>query len=135
MRVLTKTKQHLSSKFFHLGLGLSLLVLFAPTFVYAAPAPECQNTDTQAKLEKCIEDNKLVDMLGNIVNFLSAGIGVVVVIMIIIGGIQYITAGDNPSAVTAAKQRIGNALLALVIFLFTFAFLQWLIPGGVFERP
>lgn len=133
MRLATKTKHSLISKVHLLNLTIALFVLSLPAIVYAAPAPECQNTENQADLEKCIEGNKLVDMLQNIVNFLSAGVGVVVVIMIIIGGIQYITAGDNPSAVTAAKERIGNALLALVAFLFLFAFLQWLIPGGVFS--
>jgi uncharacterized membrane protein len=68
-----------------------------------------------------------------IVNFLSAGVGIVVVAVIILGGIQYSMAGDNPQAVGSAKQRIINGLIALVAFLFIFAFLQWLIPGGVFS--
>jgi hypothetical protein len=58
---------------------------------------------------------------------------VVVVGMMILGGVQYSLAGDKPEAVTAARQRITNALLALVIFALTYTFLQWLIPGGVFD--
>jgi hypothetical protein len=60
------------------------------------------------------------------------GVGVVVVGVIILGGIQYTMAGDNPQAVTAAKQRIINGLIALAAFLLMFAFLEWLIPGGIF---
>ncbi len=59
-------------------------------------------------------------------------VGIVVVMTIVIGGIQYSAARDNPQAVAAAKKRISQALIALVIYLFMFAFLQWLVPGGVF---
>ncbi len=57
--------------------------------------------------------------------------GIVVVMMIVIGGIQYSSAGSNPQAVAAAKKRITQAISALVIYIFLFAFLQWLVPGGV----
>lgn len=68
-----------------------------------------------------------------IVNFLSAGVGVVVIGVIILGGIQYSMAGDNSQAVGAAKQRIINGLIALVAFIFMFAFINWLLPGGIFS--
>jgi hypothetical protein len=79
-----------------------------------------------------LKNNPIIKDINLIVNFLSIGVGVIVIAMIIIGGIQYSIAGDNPQAVTAAKQRITNALIALVAYLFVFAFLQWLIPGGIF---
>ncbi len=80
---------------------------------------------------ECLAANPLVKMLNNIVSFVSAGVGVIVVIMVIIGGIQYVTAGNNPQAVAAAKKRIYNALIALVAFLLIFSFMNWLIPGGI----
>jgi hypothetical protein len=46
-------------------------------------------------------------------------------------GIQYSLAGDNATATGAAKQRITNGLIALATFIFAFALLQWLIPGGL----
>ncbi|HEY5550162.1 MAG TPA: hypothetical protein VIK37_03145 [Candidatus Saccharimonadales bacterium] len=76
--------------------------------------------------------NPIVQDIQVVVNFLSAGVGIVVVGVIILGGIQYSLAGDNPQAVGAAKQRIINGLIALLAFLLTFAFVQWLVPGGVF---
>lgn len=79
-----------------------------------------------------LKSNPIVKDIQMFVNFLSAGVGIVVVGVIILGGIQYMTSGDNPQALTAAKQRITNGLIALAAFLFTFAFLQWLIPGGIF---
>jgi hypothetical protein len=82
-----------------------------------------------------LSNNPIVKhVLNPIVNILSAGVGVVVVGVIIVGGIQYMMAGDNPQAVAAAKKRIINGLVALVAFMLMFGFLQWLIPGGVFNN-
>jgi hypothetical protein len=67
------------------------------------------------------------------INFLAAGVGIIVTIMIIIGAIQYSTSQDNPQAVSAAKKRIFNAVLALIIFGLMYALLQWLVPGGAFN--
>lgn len=66
------------------------------------------------------------------INFLSAGVVVIVIIMVIIGGVRYSAAGGDASKVQAAKQQIYNALLALVAYIFLYAFLQWIIPGGKF---
>lgn len=81
--------------------------------------------------QTCLKNNKIVKDINTIVNFLAALIGIVVIGVIILGGVQYTLAGDNATATGAAKQRIINGLIALVAFIFTFAFLQWLIPGGI----
>lgn len=80
-----------------------------------------------------LKDNPIVKDLNKIVGVLSGLVGVVVVGVIILGGIQYSIAGDKAEAVSAAKKRIINGVTALIAFLFIFAFLQWLIPGGVFK--
>ena len=78
------------------------------------------------------KDNcQIVKELLLIINVLSALVGVVVVASIIAGGIQYASAADEPAKLQAAKQRITNALIALAAFIFMFAFLQWVVPGGI----
>jgi hypothetical protein len=52
--------------------------------------------------------------------------------MIAVAGVQYTTSRDNPQAVQAAKQKIWNVLIGLLAFFFLYAFVQWIIPGGVF---
>lgn len=89
------------------------------------PAGECK--DTALSKENC----GIIYYLVLLINVLSGLVGIVIVIMITIGGIQYSTARDNPQAAVAAKGRITNAVMALVFFLFTYAFLQWIVPGGV----
>jgi uncharacterized membrane protein YraQ (UPF0718 family) len=94
--------------------------------------PNGTSQATAAQIQKCLKDNKIFIRLNEIVNFLAAGVGIVVTGVIIVGGIQYILAGDNATGLQAARQRIINGLIALFAFLFMYAFLQWLIPGGVF---
>jgi hypothetical protein len=65
-------------------------------------------------------------------NALSALVGIVVVGSIIMAGIQYSAAGSDASKVSAAKNRIRNAIMALLLFIFMYAILQWIIPGGLF---
>jgi hypothetical protein len=88
---------------------------------------------SQSKVNNCVNNNQIVKDLQNIVDFLSAGVGIIVIGVVILGGIQYSMAGDNASAITAARQRIINGLIALVAFIFLFGFVQWLIPGGIFK--
>lgn len=92
---------------------------------------KCDGSDA-AKLQACLKKNPLVNTLNAVINFIGVGVGVIVVIMVIIGGIQYITAGSNPQAVSAAKKKILNAIVALIAYVLLFSFMQWLLPGGLF---
>jgi RsiW-degrading membrane proteinase PrsW (M82 family) len=65
------------------------------------------------------------------IKLLSALVGIIVVVSIVVAGIQYSSAGGDPSKVVAARKRITNAIIALLAYLFMFAFLQWLLPGGI----
>jgi hypothetical protein len=104
----------------------------APTTPNLTKNPNCKTTTTSDALKKCVQTDQITKDLQIIVNVLSAGVGIIVIAMIIVGGIQYSIAGDNATATAAARQRITNALIALAAYLFVFAFLQWLIPGGIF---
>lgn len=66
------------------------------------------------------------------INVLAASVGIVVLIMVAWGGLQYTSSRDNPQQTAAAKDHIRNAILALVIYIFMIAFLNWVVPGGVF---
>jgi hypothetical protein len=102
-------------------------------------ADACKNTFgpsgnvSQSQVDNCLKKSPIISRIQQIVDFLSAGVAIIVVGVILVGGIQYIIAGGNATAVTAARKRITNGVIALAAFLFMFAFLQWLIPGGVFK--
>lgn len=74
-------------------------------------------------------DNPIYVYLRSIIQFLSAGVGVVVVLMLIISGIQYTTSAANPQALQAAKKRMANAIIGLLLFIFMVAILNFIIPG------
>lgn len=64
------------------------------------------------------------------INLLSALVGVAVVIGIIIGGIQFSSSAGDPQQAAKGKAHIRNALIALFAYLFLYAALQFLVPGG-----
>lgn len=130
-------------------LTLSVSILLIPKIVYADSKNGTTNTQNSPKItieereklvnchndakpDECLKINPLVGYTLILINFLAAGVGVIVTIMIIIGGIQYASAGPNPQAIQMAKKKITNAIIALVAFFFLYAFLQYLIPGGIF---
>lgn len=95
----------------------------------AAESYSCKGLTKQ----ECLEKNPIVTWLNWGVNILAGIIGVGAILMVIWGGIQYITARDNPQAVAAAKQKIINVVIGIAAFIFMWAFLNWLVPGGVFK--
>lgn len=100
----------------------------------ATTPPPPGSKDDPTTSDDCSTDDKcgIITYIGVITNALSAIVGVVIIAMIIIGGIQYSAAGADPNKVQAAKKKIYNALLALLLFIFGFAIVQWLVPGGIF---
>jgi hypothetical protein len=73
----------------------------------------------------------IVVYLRLVLQFLSGGIGLIIVLMLTIAGIQYIVSTGDPVQVKNAKNRIVNALTALVLFLLGFAIISFIVPGGV----
>jgi len=65
-----------------------------------------------------------------LISLLSAIVGLVVVIAVIMGGIEYSSSGGDPQRAAAGRTHITNALLGLLAYIFLYAFLQFLIPGG-----
>jgi hypothetical protein len=73
--------------------------------------------------------NPILDLAFAIIRFLSDGVGIVVIASVIVGGIQYTTSSGDPNASAKAVARIRAALLALVIFIFAYAILNYVLPG------
>lgn len=78
------------------------------------------------------ENCAIIAYLLDFINILSAVVGIVSVIMIAVWGIQYTVARDNAQMTATARLRLLQTVLALVAYLFVYAFLQWIVPGGVF---
>jgi cytochrome bd-type quinol oxidase subunit 2 len=55
------------------------------------------------------------EIIRDVINIFSLVVGVIAVIMIIIGGVKYITSGGDSGNVTGAKNTILYAIIGLVI--------------------
>ena len=105
---------------------LSFFFVVSPSYAFAA-SDKPGNCEAGLGVEEC----GITELIVTGIRILSGLVGVVVVAMIIVGGIQYALARDNPQAVSAAKQKIINAVFALIAYLSIYAFLEWIVPGGL----
>jgi hypothetical protein len=68
------------------------------------------------------------------IKVLSGLVGLVVIISLIVGGVQYSASEGDPQKAAQAKSRITKTVFAFIVFIFLFALLQFLVPGGIFNR-
>lgn len=111
------------------GVILFVLVLYSAS-AFAAPSLSSVNCGVDGTPACLSSSNNIVRYINVAINFVSIGIGIIATAMIIVAGIQYITANGEPAAITAAKTRITNVIIGLVSYFFIYAFIEWLIPGG-----
>lgn len=107
-----------------------LLLAFTTSIAGAQGLAPPPTTDTQYTGN--IEGNPIMKWIEFFVNVLSVVIVAGSAVMIAFAGVQYTAARDNPQQVQAAKQRMWNVGIGLVAYFFLYAFIQWIIPGGVF---
>lgn len=65
------------------------------------------------------------------VSMLTLLVGVAVAIGIIYGGIEYSMSAGDPQKAAKGRKHILDAVIALVSYALIFAFLNFIIPGGV----
>jgi hypothetical protein len=68
---------------------------------------DCEETENAA--------GSVNDIIADAINIFSLVVGVIAVIMIIVGGVKYITSGGDAGNVTGAKNTILYAVVGLVI--------------------
>lgn len=88
------------------------------------PALECKDMSDM----KC---NLVKKYLSPFITFLSALVGLAVVVGIISGGIRIASAEGDPQKLAGGKNQIRGAIIALVFFIFLYAAINWLVPGGI----
>ena len=120
------------------GSALIVLALFAvlalglisPT---TAQAATCDKNETV--IIECGDDkNGIWAILLIVINVMTAGVGVLAVLGIVYASILWTTAEDKADQLNKAKGIITNVVIGLVAFLLMWAGLNFIVPGGVFER-
>jgi hypothetical protein len=82
----------------------------------------------------CAKGNKVADNLAGqggifqtIVNILLFLVGAVAVIMLVIGGLRYVTSNGDQNAVTGAKNTIMYAIIGIVVAFLAYAAVNFVI--------
>lgn len=78
------------------------------------------------------ESDNILCRLIQFVNFLSIGVTVVAGITIAVAGFQYIASRGDPNKTAQAINRLIQVGTAILLYVFGWALLNWLIPGGQF---
>lgn len=107
---------------------ISLLLELIPIEKVQAAAIPLNFAQSQSPISQTTLVTNYIDPA---INFLSAGVGVVIIAMMVIGAIQYSTSGGNPQGEADARKKISNAILAFLVFIFIYAFLNFIVPGGL----
>jgi len=104
-----------------------------PAWAEATTCPEgaedCVNTNILKGDGIGTDEGGIKWLLKLVVNILLYGLGAAATLGVVIAGIMYITARDNPQQVTKAKTRLIEIAIGLLAWAMLFAVLQFLIPG------
>jgi hypothetical protein len=100
-----------------LALVFSFGAAVVPAAVYAdAAGAACQaigsDADCAAAPKGSVSINKIIR---TVVNLLSIAVGIAAVVMLIIGGLKYITSGGDSNQISSAKSTLTYAIVGLVI--------------------
>lgn len=103
-------------------LGTTLMApALVPVSVLAQPNIEeglCEGANLQVGETDCNQDDPegtVNNIITTVINIFSVLVGVVAVVMIIIGGMKYITSGGDSNNISAAKTTIIYAIIGLVV--------------------
>lgn len=126
-------KNSISSRVRLLLRSIPLLSVFVAAMVSSAVSAKCGNVDTI--IVNCSNsDNGVWGLIIVAINILTAGIGVVAVGGIIYASVLYASAEDKSEQVNQAKDLITNVVIGIIAYALMFSLLQFLIPGGIFNR-
>jgi uncharacterized membrane protein len=92
----------------------------ASTFFDNSKSEACQGANIGSSSSSCDSSagTSLNNIIKNAINLLSIIIGIIAVVMIIVGGVKFITSGGEASNVSSAKNTILYAVVGLIIVAF-----------------
>ena len=138
---LTKMKKILLSVIALLSLGVLFAVPAGAATCKPSPANRvycCNDTPTSIDF-KCPTPTKenpelsITQVIVMVINFLAIGVGIAVVGGIVWGSLWYTTANGNAGQAQQGISIIVNSVIGLVLFLFMWALINFLVPGGLFK--
>lgn len=75
--------------------------------------------------------NAILDALFAIIRFATLGVSFVIIASMVAAGIQFTASRGDPQATAGALKRMASNASALLLFIFTYAILNWLVPNTI----
>lgn len=124
------------------GVAVMLAGLFMTTPAMAIKCPDGtrrEEADTYAQCnlppsEETGVSSSLWDTIQNIINWVLAALGLVAVIMIIVGGFNYMTSQGDATKTKKGRDSILYGIIGLLIALLAFAIVNFVLDN-VFNKP
>ena len=113
-------------------IATSSMLVTAPVMAAGGtcPAGSKQTSYTNSIAECNIEkDESLMPTVNTIINVILGVLGLVAVVVIILGGVQYTTSAGDPGKVKKAKDTILYGIVGLVVALLAFAIVNFVLSG------
>ncbi|MDD4996116.1 MAG: hypothetical protein PHW15_01380 [Patescibacteria group bacterium] len=73
----------------------------------------------------------ITEVVGNIIKIVLSLLGLVAVVLVIIGGFQWMASAGNEDKIKSAKKLIGSALVGLIIVVLAYAIATFVISNIV----
>lgn len=118
----------------------ALAVGSTPSPVYASS--HCGDDTVETAFFGCVKENRtstnldanpIYKLLLDIINFLAVGVGIAVVGGIVYGSFMIVTSNANAGKTQQGISIIVNAFIGLLLYIFLFAIINFLVPGGLFN--
>lgn len=110
-----------------------LFLVFLPTRILAAQCGDVAVSDALGNCNASPGTNPIFALIQRVITFAAAAFGLVLVLMIVIAGLEYVISGGNPDKAKGAKKRIEQAATGFVMFVIMWGVLQIILPDGVFR--
>jgi len=93
------------------------------------PTPVCENFTPEGLCitkggDKIVTLKWLESLFGNVVGVALGFGGIILFVLLLIGGLKYITAGGDPKGIESAKKTITYAIFGIVLLALAFLILQ-----------
>ncbi len=118
--------------------GLGSVATMSPAYAVQILCPGTSDTYADS-LDKCtnltdndggkINNNDLMKTINTIINVIIGIVGFVAVVMIIVGGISFITSQGDSAKVTKARNTILYGVVGLVVALLAFAIVNFVLSS------
>lgn len=94
----------------------------------APPPPQAGPVDLSVAIGSLVRAETIAQYIAAVYNW-AIGVAVTLaMVMVVVGGFQYVVARGNPGAIGAAKDRIANAVIGLVLALGSYTILNTINP-------